>query len=143
MWLNYDEQYAVSEDGEVKNRLTGEWLNPYYDYKGYLWVNIYGMPTLVHHIVADRFFPKIELPDLQVDHINRDQTDNRACNLRWCDRSTNLRNRNSKNIYENGTGYKVQFRARGKYIYRKCFGTLKEAITARDAFKLSDAYLLA
>ena len=84
MWLNYDEQYAVSEDGEVMNRLTGEWLMPFYDTQGYLSVSIYRKTTLVHRIVADRFCPKIDGVKCQIYHINNNKSDNRACNLRWC-----------------------------------------------------------
>lgn len=31
----------------------------------------------------------------EVDHINRNKADNRPCNLRWADRSTNERNKES------------------------------------------------
>jgi hypothetical protein len=141
MWLNYGEVYCVSEDGEIKNRITGEWLMPCYDYQGRLIVNIYGYPTKVHRIVADRFCPKTR-DDLEVDHINREPSDNRAANLRWVDRSTNNRNRNSSNITKDHNGYRVQIRARGKYIYYKWFKTLAEAIAARDAFKLTDEFRL-
>jgi hypothetical protein len=141
MWLNYLDKYAVSSEGEVKNRITGEWLMPWYDNQGRLIVHIYGYPTKVHRIVADRFCPKIDVPGLEVDHINRDQTDNRACNLRWVDRSTNLRNKNATNISKHNNGYQVKFEARGKIIYRKWFKTLEEATAAAAAFKLSPEYL--
>ena len=134
MWLQYDDIYAVSEDGEVMNRKTGEWLTPFYDKQGRLRVSIHSKPKMVHKIVADRFLPKIDVPRLEVDHINRDHTDNRACNLRWCDRSTNCRNKNSTNIYYDGDRYRVKFEARGEVLYKKYFKTLAEAITARDKF---------
>jgi hypothetical protein len=140
MWLNYGEMYCVSEDGEVMNRKTGLYLMPIYDTEGRLVVNIYGKTIKIHQMVAQRFCPKIDLPGLEVDHINRDQTDNRACNLRWCDRSINERNKNSSNISKHQNGYRVEFYARGKYIYRKWFKTMAEAIAARDAFKLTDEF---
>jgi hypothetical protein len=134
MWLQYLDIYAVSVDGEVMNRKTGEWLTPSYDPKGRLCVSIHSKPKRVHKIVAERFLPKIDLPGLEVDHINRDNTDNRAVNLRWCDRSTNQRNRNSTNIYYDGNRYRVKFEAKGEVLYKKYFKTLAEAITARDKF---------
>ena len=141
MWLNYNDMYAVSSEGEVKNKLNDMYLTPQYDKEGRLRVNIYGTPTMIHRMVADRFCPKIDLLGLEVDHINRDNTDNRACNLRWVDKSTNQRNKNATNFFKNGTGYRVQFKVRGKYIYDKTFKTKEEATAARDAFKLSPEYL--
>jgi len=141
MWLNYDEMYAVSDQGEVKNRKTGRILSPAYDTKGRLRVSIHSKPKMVHKIVADRFCLKIDLPGLEVDHINRDKTDNRACNLRWVDKSINCRNRgNPTNISKYVNGYQVRFKVRGKRIYDKTFKTMEEAIVARDAFRLTDEF---
>lgn len=49
----------------------------------------------VHRIVAETFIPN---PDNkpEVDHINRDRTDNRVENLRWVTRLENLQNRPNK-----------------------------------------------
>jgi len=141
MWLNYGENYSVSDGGLVMNRKTGLILSPGLDRKGYPIVCIYDKTTRVHRIVADRFCPKTR-DDLEVDHINRDEKDNNASNLRWCDRSTNQRNKNSKNICKHRNGYIVQFKRYGKHIYQKTFKTMEEAVAARDAFKLTDAYKL-
>jgi hypothetical protein len=137
MWLNYDEQYAVSEDGDVMNRKRGNILKGFLNRGGYLLVKIYNKNIAVHQMIAQMFCPKIDAAGLEVDHINRDKTDNRVCNLRWVDKSTNLRNKNSKNISIHKNGYRVAFVARGKYIYQRHFKTMEEAVVARDAFRLS------
>ena len=47
---------------------------------------------LIHRIIALAFHPNPNgMPE--VDHINRDKTDNRPCNLRWVNSSTNNSNR--------------------------------------------------
>ena len=48
-----------------------------------------------HRLIAQQFIPNPNnLPD--VDHIDRDKTNNSLSNLRWVSRSDNLRNRNMK-----------------------------------------------
>lgn len=58
---------------------------------GYRAVNIYGTPYKIHRLVAETFIPN---PDSkpQVDHINRNRSDNRLENLRWVDACENQRN---------------------------------------------------
>ena len=145
MWLNYDEQYAVSEDGEVMNRKTGLIRKPGVIAGGYhqitLFENNVRTLKLVHRIVAERFCPKIDIEGLEVDHINRDNSDNRASNLRWCSHMENKRN-GATHITKRGNGYQVQFKRNNNFIYNKHFKTMEEAIAARDAFKLTDEFKL-
>ena len=111
MWLNYDDQYAVSADGYVMNRKTGQILKGFPNNFGYLQVKLYRKNIDIHRIVALRFCPKIDLSGLEVDHINRDRADNRAANLRWCSPSQNNRNRECLNIYRhsNSNGFQDGF----------------------------------
>ena len=137
--MNDYESYAVSDEGEVMNRKTGLILKP--SGNPYPVVKIHSKVVRLHRLIAKMFCPKIDAPGLEVDHMNRDKTDNRACNLRWVDKSTNLRNRNSTNILKDKrcNSYTVRFRAEGKVIYCKSFKTMEEAVAARDAFRLSQA----
>jgi hypothetical protein len=144
MWIDYDDKYAVSEEGLVMHKKLG-WITKgvLEASSGYL-RHAYnrGGETqyrLVHRMVAEIFLPRIDLHNLEVDHINRDKTDNRASNLRWCSRSVQMLNRNMKlpqsgQKYIRETKYKtwrVHIRFEGLQ-YFKAFKTLDEAISARD-----------
>ena len=142
MWLNYDEQYAVSDDGYVMNTKTGKILKGVVNNSGYLTLKNYNKRDTIHRMIALRFCPKEDLPGLEVDHINRDKTDNSAANLRWVSKSVNQRNKEASNISQHKSGYQVRFEKDRKYIHTSWHKTMELAVAARDAFKLTDAYML-
>jgi hypothetical protein len=136
MWLDYDDKYAVSEGGLVMHKKSGRTTAGALMKIGYMkhcyYTNNKMSQRFVHHMVASCFLPKIDMPGLVIDHINRDKTDNRACNLRWVTRSLNVQNTDVKT----NTGERY---IQKKYVvhiatpkYHKTFDTLEEAIAARD-----------
>ena len=62
---------------------------------GYVLVSLNGKPYQYHRILAKHFIPN---PDdlLEIDHIDRDKTNNALENLHWVTRSQNLSNRTVK-----------------------------------------------
>ena len=110
--VGYEGLYQVSDQGRVKSleRKLPHWrggeriqkeriLKPKIDRDGYLQLNLYAggkRKTLtVHRLVCQAFH---ENPDNkpQINHINEDKTDNRACNLEWCTCKQNI-NHGSRN----------------------------------------------
>ena len=59
---------------------------------GYMRVRVNGKDYSVHRLVAGTFLHNQDNKP-QVDHINRNKTDNRVQNLRWVTRTENNRNR--------------------------------------------------
>jgi len=134
MWLPYDDKYDVSSDGEVRHRKSGRitlgsMMKIGY-YKHLIYRDNVKTQHFVHRMVAEKFLPYTDTTGLEVDHINRNKADNRACNLRWCSKSINLQNKS----YETNTGHKNIHCVYEVNIpgFRKRFKTLAEAIIARD-----------
>lgn len=93
------EKVTVLEDGTILNKETGKQLTQYLGNSGYMYVAIKGCFVLVHRLIATAFLPKTGInPDgtpivgeYQVNHKDKDRTNNKLENLEWCDRSYNLK----------------------------------------------------
>ena len=141
--------YLIYPDGKVQNKKTKRYLkplksrnkNPYYKYRLYdkkIYKNFQ-----IHRLVASHY---ITNPDNkpQVDHINRDTSDNRVENLRWVTISENQHN--TKMRITNTSGHtNITKRENRKYRYHKkirgenhikYFKTLKEALCYKYIFTL-------
>lgn len=144
--VGYEGLYEVSCDREVYSLYKGKDLKPGLHNGGYNRIVLHKdgkrNNCSVHRLVAQAFIPNPENKP-QVDHINRNKTDNRVENLRWatcCENqhNTGIRKDNTtgyKNIRKTKWGYEVIIK-RNKLRYSKCCKTLDEAI-AQKALMLS------
>jgi hypothetical protein len=97
-WVDVHEYpgYQVSRCGQVRNARTTRLKAQHRNYAGYARVTLVRCKkqsnVAVHRLVARAFLPDWD-PALTVDHVNRDQGDNRAENLRLATYSDQNKNR--------------------------------------------------
>ena len=141
------ETYTVSSSGVVKNK-HGHIMSTHAVPGGYRQVQFHGggksKSKLVHRVVAEAFVPN---PNnmTEVDHINRNRTDNRAENLRWSTRRDNCLNtyRHDREMYGITivkNRYKVRLTFHNKNTTIGLYRTLEDAKNARDAALVNPRY---
>lgn len=90
-----DYDYSINENGEIRNNLTGYILKNYTDIHGYYYTMLYknrkGKTFRIHRLLAKYFLPDFQ-EELQVDHKDRDKTNNNLNNLRIVTHRENLCN---------------------------------------------------
>ena len=87
----YEGLYQISNYGRVKSFNWRHWgytrvLTPQLTANGYLHISLHKDKKIeqfyIHRLVAEAFVPNLDNKP-EVNHINEDKTDNRACNLCW------------------------------------------------------------
>jgi hypothetical protein len=83
---------------------------------------------------------------IQVDHINRDRTDNRRCNLRYATRTENQANKdkqkNNQSGYKGVSWHKTKWEARIKYGDKKLYlGRYDDPFTAALVYDCASCLL--
>ena len=122
------ENYLIFEDGVVINTDTGKEMRPCLN-KGYYKIGLRKVGERkffrLHRLIALAFIPN---PDNkpQVDHINRNRSDNRIENLRWV---TSRENAINKTCYSN-TGK--------QFIYKNIDKTMKQGFNYQFSIKRPD-----
>lgn len=101
---------------------------------GYLCIRLDGKTYKAHRLAW--LYVYGDWPTKEIDHINGQKDDNRVANLRDVSKSVNQQNRKTVRGYtKDGSRWKAQIRAAGKYTHLGCFGTEAEAHAAYQQAK--------
>jgi len=137
--------YLIYPDGRVFSKpregTTGGFMKQHNDGNGYLFVHL-KKNQKIHRLVALHYIPNPE-NKREVDHIDRDKSNNDISNLRWVSSKENCMNRKPKRVQKNNKlgeknisqtsngNYKVVIQRKDLSV-NKTFKTLEEAIKYRD-----------
>lgn len=98
--INGHPDYYITETGEVwsHKRKKPKQLKPQAQSTGYYQVRLDGKQTLLHRLVAEHYFDNWDA-DLEVDHLDRDKSNNNLYNLRLVTSSENKFNQEAKGYF--------------------------------------------
>jgi hypothetical protein len=144
------ENYIIFNNGKIFSRRSNKFLKEIDNGRGYQFVNLYnenGRHVIyIAHIVAEHFIENTENKN-EVDHIDRNRSNNHYTNLRWVSHQENNLNKNKQKNNKSGFigvylenkyhRYQASFQKDGKQI-RKYFSFQKDNKIDREA-KLKEA----
>lgn len=82
------EDYEITKDGDIINKITGHKLKPQPNSKGYLRVSIGKKLCFVHRLVAEKYIPNPNNYE-QVNHKDGNKQNNSVSNLEWVSNDEN------------------------------------------------------
>lgn len=141
-----ENRYSITKDGQVwshdfRGTGKGQWLKPIVGKRGYLLVAINQIKIPIHRLMAKTFFMEFS-PDVIVDHIDRNKTNNHITNLRLTDKRGNSNNRPIQ--ANNTSGFRgvswdkgmkkwlAHITHQGQFIRLGYYTTAQDAAKARD-----------
>ena len=137
------ENYHVFEDGRVWSCKRNRFLKGSINSARYLQVGLNNKKIKIHRLVGEAFIPNPENKP-QIDHIDRNRTNNHVSNLRWV---TRLENSQNKGEYKNNTtGHKnISYDKYNRWRFEKkinkvktfkYFNCLEEALIFKIKFEI-------
>jgi hypothetical protein len=151
MEINDFPNYLIYKDGKVWSKKSNKFLKPQKE-RGYFRVGLYngGKKQIfkkIHRLVAIHYIPNFENKK-EVDHIDRDKTNNRIENLRWATRQEQNENRGIMKNNKSGHKYigwnnhskRWVVRFHGKNKIQKYFKNKNDAIWFKFYYLLKINY---
>jgi hypothetical protein len=121
---NYPD-YLIYSDGRVYSKKRNKFLKEQTHRLGYKNIMLgAGNLFYIHRLVAIHYIPNPENLK-EVDHLNRDKSDNRVENLRWINHSENCQNKGMNITNKSGHKYISYDKSRDRWVYNKTINKQK------------------
>ena len=139
------ENYLIYDDGRVYNKKFNKFMSIRTPNSGYkylnLWENGKRKTLKIHRLVALQYIPNPENKP-QVDHFDRDRSNNHVSNLRWVTSLENHQNKGNnkrntsgvKNVCVDGTRWRYCKMVHG-ITHRQNFKTFEDAVEYKTKFE--------
>lgn len=135
--LSYEPESGNFRWKESRGRVKSGSVAGSIDGKGYITIKIDGENYRAHRLAALLMDGK--WPPNDIDHVNRDRTDNRWSNLRHATRYQNCWNCRTKDsntsgypgVQKHGSGWVVRIRVKDRRLYLGTYRSKEEAISVR------------
>lgn len=135
------ENYMIGRNCDIYNITTGrkikQSLNQGY-YRCWL-VDNNGMrkQVSIHRALAVAYIPNYNQSRIEVDHIDRNTTNNKLNNLRWLTHQENMMNKvhNHISYYKKSNNYRVNYTDATSHKHRKQFKQLEDAESCLQELK--------
>ena len=129
----FDNKYIIYSDGSIWSIRRNKFLKPSIEKSGYarICIGINKKTYRIHRLVAEAFIPNPNyLPE--VNHINKNKSDNRIENLEWCTHRQNIEHSYGTKYpgtyrHNRGKTFIAQLNHNKKIIYLGSYKTQKEA----------------
>ena len=113
--------YLIYPDGRVYSKKNDKFLKHILGGSGYRQVSFRKHGKIktftIHRLIAMHYIPNDE-NKREVDHMNRDKSDNRVENLRWATRSENQQNKGKNKLNKSGHRY-ICYHNKGYWRFQK------------------------
>ncbi len=104
--IGYVGIYKINRNGDVLCCRKNKLLKFHYDKDGYKIVSLNQKPTKIHRLLAIQYIPNNDETKTEIDHIDRNRTNNSLENLRWTNREEQCRNRSRNGCISVYSGFR-------------------------------------